>query len=190
MERPQRHLLLQVWCSLLTVAVVVMATLFASNRPKWTETPENINLTGAPPTALRSCEPASFIQLTSYEQQNSWENLQPDKSDRCSLCLRGNGLLSTGGGHFFVYAQVAFGGPGEAVLTRRPAGRRRKPVVLLQLVATATGAMATGAMATGGAAGPVWGAKLARLGPGDSLRLNITGDYERENTYWGAFQIR
>lgn len=35
--RSHRYLLLQVWCALLTVAMVVMAALFASIKPKLAE---------------------------------------------------------------------------------------------------------------------------------------------------------
>ncbi|XP_068613552.1 lymphotoxin-alpha [Brachionichthys hirsutus] len=141
----QKHLLLQVWCALLTVAMVTMAAYLSSIKPK-------------PAEDSNSC-------------------------DSCVLVLRDDSIHCTAKGLYFLYAQVTF--------NKYPKTRRDMSVIIIQ---NAQFGKSERTLVEGSypktMGGSVWVANVVNLSQGDSISINITGDFLSDNTYWGAFQLQ
>ncbi|XP_030250397.1 lymphotoxin-alpha [Sparus aurata] len=180
-----KYLLLQVWCGLLTVAMVVMAAFLTSIKPKSTEDAVSTLKPDVSPTVNTLVAPSkltgsspSFIQL--HMHRDSWEHL--DSCDSCFLVLHNDSIHCKKDGLYFIYSQVTFSEltvsppPRSVILIRnaRP-GRRLKKLVEGSFSHKQEGS--------------VWVAKIVKLSEGDSFSINITGDFLRQSTFWGAFQL-
>ncbi|XP_069393351.1 lymphotoxin-alpha [Paralichthys olivaceus] len=185
-----KYLLLQVWCGLLTVAVVVMAAFLTSIKPRSPEDgvstmkPDSVSPTintspvGAPLKSVGSSP--SFIQLIKSVTDDSWQEAPPCRSS--SLALRNNSIHCQKNSLYFIYAQVTFtvhhntSGAKSVILVRNPTvGRRKKKLVVGTFPGTTEGS--------------VWVGKIVHLVEGDSVSLNITDDFLKDNTFWGAYQL-
>ncbi|XP_070407921.1 lymphotoxin-alpha [Nothobranchius furzeri] len=182
MEGPPRSshkdLLLQVWCALLTVALVTMATVLTSIRLKPVENivssalkKRNVTLPGTSP---------SYIELIKGLEDHSWKYLV--NCEACSLTLHNNSIYSNRTSSelslYFIYAQVSF---------QMQESQRRS----VMLIRNASPGKAEKKLveAPGEPGRSVWVAKMVRLKKGESVRLMISGAYNGEDTFWGAFQL-
>lgn len=112
--------------------------------------------------------------------RDSWEHL--DSCDSCFLVLHNDSIHCKKDGLYFIYSQVTFSEltvsppPRSVILIRnaRP-GRRLKKLVEGSFSHKQEGS--------------VWVAKIVKLSEGDSFSINITGDFLRQSTFWGAFQL-
>ncbi|XP_015259434.1 PREDICTED: uncharacterized protein LOC107104041 [Cyprinodon variegatus] len=100
----------------------------------------------------------------------------------CSLSLHQNSIYisnSSARSRFFIYAQVVF--------------RRQKKhglsVKLIRNPSPGKKEKTEAEVPAAEAGGLVWMGRIVSLNGGDSVRLNITGEYERDKTFWGAFQL-
>ncbi|XP_044064200.1 uncharacterized protein LOC122881721 isoform X2 [Siniperca chuatsi] len=183
-----KYLLLQVWCGLLTVAMVVMAAVLTSIKPKSTEDevstlkPNNItptvNTFVAPLKSTGSS--VSYIQLIKSLNNLSWQDSSGCHS--CSLVLLDDSILCKEDSLYFIYAQVTFSkhpktNHTKSVILKRNAtfGRRMKKLVEGTFPHTTEGS--------------VWVAKIVSLTKGDSVSLDITDAFLTESTFWGAYQL-
>ncbi|XP_038566210.1 uncharacterized protein LOC119896850 [Micropterus salmoides] len=189
-----KYLLLQVWCGLLTVAMVVMAALLPSIKPKSTEDEvsalKSDNVTSTVTTFVAPLKSGgssvSFIQLIKSADGDSWENLP--KCHSCSLVLHNNSIHCKENSFYFIYAQVNFIKPSESspnnnpiksVILKRNASNGRSTKTLVEGIFPNT------------TEGSVWVAKIVNLQNGDSVSLDITdkAKYRNDNTFWGAYQL-
>uniref|UniRef100_A0A672GL89 THD domain-containing protein n=1 Tax=Salarias fasciatus TaxID=181472 RepID=A0A672GL89_SALFA len=181
--KPNTFLLLQVWCFLLTVSLVVMATLLASVKTKSAQ----VGAAPVPPpgqnSGSSSGSSASFIQLIKSESQDglSWEESQACKS--CCLVRDQDSVLCTEDGLYFVYAQVTFRG--------QPDQNRSKTAVLRRSTGTdqPPRTLAEGTFSNR-TEGTVWLAKIVRLTAGDRISLRLRDEVLNDNTYWGAVRLQ
>uniref|UniRef100_A0A3Q3Q5G5 THD domain-containing protein n=1 Tax=Monopterus albus TaxID=43700 RepID=A0A3Q3Q5G5_MONAL len=158
-----KYLVLQVWCGLLTVAMVVMAALLVSIRPN-----ENLH---SPSASLDSTQAFG----------SSWQKSLGCHS--CSLVLRNNSIHCTQDSLYFFYAQVTFtkqktNNTNKYVILKRNAtfGKQTKKLIEGTFQNTTVSS--------------VWVAKIVRLQNGDSVSLEINSDYRKDSTFWGAYQLR
>ncbi|RVE63111.1 hypothetical protein OJAV_G00165110 [Oryzias javanicus] len=171
-----KYLLLQVWCGLLTVSMVTMGAFLITLKPKSEEmgsiSPTDITIF----ERLKSKETLSFIEVTPTLGSSWQESL---KSEPSALSLHKTSICSTRKSHYFVYAQVTFSkndnSSNRSVILKRN-GRRGKQLRVL-------------AEARGPAGGPLWVGKIVMLAENDSISLDIGGSFEKENTFWGAYQL-
>ncbi|XP_032374912.1 lymphotoxin-alpha [Etheostoma spectabile] len=180
-----KYLLLQVWCGILTVAMVVMAALLISIKPKSTEgevstlKPETVKPTGL--IAPYKGSSFSHIQLQK-SMDNHWQVTLP-RCLSCSLVLLNDSIHCNDSGLYFIYAQVTFNKPKESqtklVTLKRNATLGRKQKTLVEGTFPNT------------TEGTVWVAKTVSLTAGDSVSLNIKGDFLKDSTltFWGAYQL-
>uniref|UniRef100_A0A3P9IGK9 TNF family profile domain-containing protein n=1 Tax=Oryzias latipes TaxID=8090 RepID=A0A3P9IGK9_ORYLA len=181
-----KYLLLQVWCGLLTVSMVTMGAFLTTLKPKSAED----GMYGVKPVSISPADDAiqehlkapgrslSFIEVTPSLDGPFWEeNL---KSDFSTLSLLNNSIYSTRKSHYFVYAQVTFrkddNSPNKSVILIRNASPWKKLRVLAE--------------ARPSAGGLVWMGRIIVLAVNDSISLKITGHNEKENTFWGAYQLQ
>ncbi|KAK5862033.1 hypothetical protein PBY51_017466 [Eleginops maclovinus] len=156
------HKYLQVWCSVLTVAMVVMAAFLISVKQKSTGEevstvkPDNaspinptVNSIVAPFGSIRSTR--SFIQLIKDPLKDSWKD-SPPSSRSSSLFLRNDSIHFKESSTYFIYAQGTF--PETTVSS-------------------------------------VWLAKIVSLSEGDSISLNVTAEFGTDSqlTFWGAIRL-
>uniref|UniRef100_A0A4W6BQ04 THD domain-containing protein n=1 Tax=Lates calcarifer TaxID=8187 RepID=A0A4W6BQ04_LATCA len=158
-----KYLLLQVWCGLLTVAMVVMAAFLTSIKPKLTEVMTKQKFVESP-TALN----------------NHWEVLPGCNS--CSLSLHEDSILCKEDSLYFIYAQVTF--------TKHPNGSKAKSVILRRntTYGKSMKKLVEGIFSNT-TEGSVWVAKIVSLQNGDSISLDITDDFLIDSTFWGAYQL-
>uniref|UniRef100_A0A3B4TT50 THD domain-containing protein n=1 Tax=Seriola dumerili TaxID=41447 RepID=A0A3B4TT50_SERDU len=170
-----KYLLLQVWCGLLTVAMVVMAAFLTSVKPKPTEVSTPATLTFTFRSSL------SYIQLIKSLDKSSWE-VSPG-CHSCFLSLRNDSIHCMKSSLYFIYAQVTFANlPSKTqtrsvILKRNPrAGKKMKKLVEGTFPNTTEVS--------------VWVAKIVKLNEGDSISLDLTDEVLNDNTFWGAYQLR
>ncbi|XP_049586505.1 lymphotoxin-alpha isoform X2 [Syngnathus scovelli] len=188
-----KKVLLQVWLTFLTVAVLLMGALLGyfikqvafaelregttlSSRNNFDPTRASLMSVGVFPGFSHS-----YIQIMKSSKGQPWESSSP-RCDQCSLELRDDSIQFGRDGVYFLYAQVTFteqSGNGEqrVIVTRNATSGKsvRK--------------LAEGFYPAGTSHGSVWLAKMVRLQEGDSVSVNISGDFLTEDTFWGAFQI-
>ncbi|KAM3614073.1 uncharacterized protein V6R79_009649 [Siganus canaliculatus] len=178
-----KYLLLQVWCGLLTVAMVVMAALLISVKPKSAEDEATTLTPRVRPTDDTIVSPLrllgsslSCIQLERFS--DSWEDSGYSCQSRF-LTLRNNAIHCAKDGLYFLYAQVTF---------RDDPENARKQVILIKYYGGSQHTLVEG---THMAEGSVWVAKFVKLKEGDFIRINITGNFLEDTTitFWGAFQL-
>ncbi|KAG7216542.1 hypothetical protein INR49_002029 [Caranx melampygus] len=186
-----KYLLLQVWCGLLTVAMVVMAVFLTSIKPKPTQDgvpiPKPDSVTPTINTARASFKSAddssgsslSYIQLDK-SATGSWEVSHGVQFS--ILFLRNDSIHFTKTGLYFIYAQVTF--------TKHESKSHMKSVILIrneregkQMKTLAEGTFPSTCESS------VWVAKIVKLSGGDSVSLNVTDQVLVQNTFWGAYQI-
>ncbi|XP_053288322.1 uncharacterized protein LOC128449274 [Pleuronectes platessa] len=184
-----KYLLLQVWCGLLTVAVVVMAAFLSSIKSKSPEDtvstmkPDNVMPTvntsplEAPLKSVGSSP--SFIQLIK-SLSDSWEESPGCVS--CSLVLSNGSIHCEKDSLYLIYAQVTFSErqiktQAQSVILKRDArfGRNMRKLVEGTFPSTTEGS--------------VWVAKIVNLKKGDRVSLDIPENYRRDSTFWGAYQL-
>ncbi|XP_008429261.1 lymphotoxin-alpha [Poecilia reticulata] len=181
----QKYLLLHVWCGLLTMALVIMAAFIASIKPK-SEQPSGSQENSPAASARFSPEglvgkSSSYIELETHFRENVW--MKHVACESCSLCLHQDSIYVNSSRHeralFFFYAQVVF----RKNLTHNH--------VMLIRNATEYPKKDERVLVTGEsmAVGSVWLGKMVTLTGGDSVRLSITGEYSRTESFWGAFQL-
>ncbi|XP_023141980.2 uncharacterized protein LOC111579092 [Amphiprion ocellaris] len=179
-----RYLLLQVWCGLLTVSVVVMAVFLASIKSKSAQDEvSTLKLDNISPTdkafvvSLKSTETSpSYIQLMKSGKDQYWE--ESPGCDSCSLVLRNDSIYCKKKSWYFIYAQVTF---------RKT--HQSKSVVLKrnEVFGKSMKKLAEGTCPL--EEGFVWVARIVSLTEGDSVSLEISGDILKDSTVWGAFQL-
>ncbi|XP_037641362.1 uncharacterized protein LOC119497357 [Sebastes umbrosus] len=189
-----KYLLLQVWCGMLTVAVVVMAALVISIKPKSTEgavptlKPDNVSLTSptanVPPSKLTGSS-LSFIQLTKT-LEDKWEDSTLECTS-CSLVLNEDSIYCKESSLYFIYAQVTFSKLQESskknqtksvFLKRNPTPGRSMRVLVEGTFPNTT-------------EGTVWVSKIVKLKFRDSVSIDIKGDHQTHSmsTFWGAYKL-
>ncbi|XP_054878889.1 uncharacterized protein LOC129353567 [Poeciliopsis prolifica] len=183
----QKYLLLHVWCGLLTMALVIMAAFVASIKPK-SEPPSGSQENPAAVSARFSPEglagkSSSYIQLETHFSKDSW--VERVSCGSCSLSLQQDSICFNSSrpesSHFFFYAQVVF---------RKNQMHKLRPSVMLIRNASENPKKEEMVLASVSAAGEsVWLGKMVILTEGDSVRLNITGEFLRGDSFWGAFQL-
>uniref|UniRef100_A0A8D3B1R8 TNF family profile domain-containing protein n=2 Tax=Scophthalmus maximus TaxID=52904 RepID=A0A8D3B1R8_SCOMX len=203
-----KYLLLQVWCGLLTAAVVVMAVFLASIKLKVTELdppgddahdddipasflhqdgvstmkPDNVsptvNTMVAPLKSVGSS--LSYIQLMKFLDNRFWQ--ESPRCHSCSLSLRDDAIHCTKKSLYFIFAQVTF--------ARHPNKNRTKSVILKRNGSRGriTRKLVEGTF-PGTTEGSVWVGKIVSLGEGDSVSLEITEDFLNDSTFWGAYEL-
>ncbi|XP_041799183.1 uncharacterized protein LOC121610924 [Chelmon rostratus] len=198
----QKYLLLQVWCGILTVAMVVMAAVLTSIKPKSDEisfhklvaanqeevTTLKPDVTSAVSTIMAplksigtaSGSTPSYIELVKY--MHSWQTSH--SCDLCSLVLRNDSILCTKDSVYFMYAQVTF--------SKNPSKNQTRRVILKRNASFGRSArILTESTFPHTTEGSVWVAKIVSLLEGDSVILNITDDFLRDSkyTFWGAYPL-
>ncbi|XP_027866188.1 lymphotoxin-alpha [Xiphophorus couchianus] len=183
----QKYLLLHVWCGLLTMALVIMAAFIASIKPK-SELPSSSQET--PPAVSAHFSPeglvgkwSSYIELETHFGKDAWREHVACAS--CSLCLHQDAIYvnssSLESSLFFFYAHVAFRKntthnlPSSVMLIRNATKYPKKDERVL--------------VAVPAAGESVWLGKMVTLTGGDSVRLRITREYLKGDSFWGAFQL-
>uniref|UniRef100_A0A3B3UKS5 TNF family profile domain-containing protein n=1 Tax=Poecilia latipinna TaxID=48699 RepID=A0A3B3UKS5_9TELE len=163
----QKYLLLHVWCGLLTMALVIMAAFIASIKPKSEQ--------------VSNSDPHISHFMFKTLTEDVWTTHVACES--CSLSLLQNCIYFNSSSHershFFFYAQVVF----RKNLTHN--------LVMLIRNASEYAKKDERILVRGGSATVegVWLGKMVTLTGGDSVRLNITGEYSRTHSFWGAFQL-
>ncbi|KAI3361312.1 hypothetical protein L3Q82_013493 [Scortum barcoo] len=178
-----KYLLLQVWCGLLTVAMVVMAALLISIKPKSTEVITSVT---KGETDLRidiqdkvSTEKPVIINPT-VPNNYSWQ--VSSRCSNCDLILHNNSIYFKKESLYLIYAQVTFSRHHKNNLTKSVILKRNAmPGVSVRKLAGGTFPHRT--------EGTVWVANIVSLNPGDSISLDISDDYLKDNTFWGAYQL-
>ncbi|XP_068425878.1 lymphotoxin-alpha [Clinocottus analis] len=185
-----KYLLLQVWCGMLTVAMVVIAALLISIKPRSTEEevstlkPVNIiptvNSIVAPSKSTGSS--VSYIQLTKTLENSSWHNPGP-RCPSCSLYLRNDSIHCTKSSLYFFYAQVTFhklqkSQTKSVILKKNPTSGTEIKILVEGTFPPTT-------------EGSVWVANIVSLTEGDSVSLDIKGDFLKNHmsTFWGAYEL-
>ncbi|KAF7661048.1 hypothetical protein LDENG_00270520 [Lucifuga dentata] len=189
-SRSSKYLLLQVWCGLLTVAMVVMAAVLTSIKLKSTEKdgvsklkPDNASLTDTTVLAplMSKGSPLSYIQLTMSLEKDSWQNdIHIPVCGSCALILHENSVHCMKNGLYFFYAQVTFSkhaNQTKSVMLRRNSTSGKSVKILIE---------GTFPIMTEGS---VSVARIVSLKEGDSVSLVITDDFQKQGTYWGAYQL-
>ncbi|KAF6729444.1 hypothetical protein FQA47_025716 [Oryzias melastigma] len=174
-----KYLLLQVWCGLLTVSMVTMGAFLTTLKPNSEEvgvkmgsiSPKDMNIF----EHLKSQETLSFIEVT-LSMDNSWKASL--KSEPSTLYVDQDSIYSKRKSHYFVYAQVTFKN-----------GDSSQRSVILQRNGTAGKQLRVLAEARGSAGSSVWVGKIIKLAENDSISLNISGTFKKENTFWGVYQL-
>ncbi|KAJ4931056.1 hypothetical protein JOQ06_025355 [Pogonophryne albipinna] len=182
MDSRSSHMYLQVWCGVLTVAMVVMAALLISIHPKSTEgevstlKPVNVSPTG--PTVNSIVAPPGSI----VHHNDSWQE-SPPGCRSCPLFLSNESIHFKERSTYFIYAQVNFSkhrGTGQrtVILKRNPTNGRGAHVLVEGTFPETT-------------VGSVWVSNIVDLSEGDSVSLEITTEFEKDSqlTFWGAFQL-
>uniref|UniRef100_A0A3Q0T803 THD domain-containing protein n=1 Tax=Amphilophus citrinellus TaxID=61819 RepID=A0A3Q0T803_AMPCI len=176
--------LLQVWCGLLTLAVVVMAVRLATTNLK----PAEVSSWAAhPPASAVTISEAktliyySFIELLLLSNSYpAWKESEPRCKSR-SLVLKENAIYVNQSGFYFLYAQVTF--------RKEQSGEKR---VFLQRTGFLDGK--TKLLAEGiypqSTESSVWVAKIVSLRKNDSVSINITAEIRKDQTYWGLIELR
>ncbi|KAL6109687.1 uncharacterized protein ACO6RY_12759 [Pungitius sinensis] len=204
MEGPSRssrkYLVLEVWCGVLTVAMVVMAAFLFSIKPRSTEEevstvkPPNVIPTAYPnpsPNLLKSTgSPFSHIQLTNnLLEKPAWKISTPE-CPSCHLTLRNDSIHFAKSGLYFIYAQVTFMGPDQN------ADAPKKSVILKknERFGTALRVLAEGNSdkTDSHQEVSVWVANVVSLTEGDSVSLDVKGEFLKDTslTFWGAYELR
>ncbi|XP_041650205.1 CD40 ligand-like [Cheilinus undulatus] len=167
-----KYVLLQVWCGLLTVAMVVMAAVLISIKPKpagW-----------VPKTSANPSRAAMWAAQTKASGTYSWEI--EHKCEFCSLDLHEDSINCSKTSLYFLYAQVTF--------SRHPRNNQAKEVILKRNPSPdKTDKKLVEGIFPHTTESSVWVAKIVRLEEGDSISVNITDDFLSENTFWGVFQL-
>ncbi|XP_019130741.1 lymphotoxin-alpha [Larimichthys crocea] len=187
-----KYLLLQVWCGLLTVAMVVMAAFLTSIKPK---SPQH-EVSTLKPDPVQQVSPAinpaltpskstgstfSYIQLSWSSETSSWQGL--DRCHSCALRLENNSVRCNKDGLYFFYAQVEFSNNREkknqtkSVTFKRDASHG----ISMRILVDASFPNTT--------VGSVWVAKVVSFRDGDSFRIQIEGDFQIEGTFWGLYEL-
>ncbi|MED6241841.1 hypothetical protein ATANTOWER_028413, partial [Ataeniobius toweri] len=143
--------------------------------------PENVT---PPVSALFSPErragiSPSYIELETTTIDLEWQEHVTCES--CSLSFHDNCIYVNNGtarSLFFIYAQVVF-------------KKREKPRWSVKLIRNGSIGKSekVEAQVLGAASRLVWMGRIITLTGGDSVTLNITGEYQNEETFWGAFQL-
>lgn len=192
-SRSSKYLILQVWCALLTLVVIVMAAVLISVKLTSTEksgvsTQSQANVT---PTAISFVAPLkstgapfSFIQLIMNSDHLSWQiDREICPCDNSSLVLRNNSIHCSRKGLYFFYAHVTFVGK---------AGQQGNVTLYRNARFGTTVRVLFSSVGPSERTGSVWVAKIILLRERDSVSLNISSEYLRlpGQTYWGAYQIQ
>ncbi|MEQ2307070.1 hypothetical protein AMECASPLE_014414 [Ameca splendens] len=101
--------------------------------------------------------------------------------ESCSLSFHDNCIYVNNGtarSLFFIYAQVVF-------------KKHVTPYWCVKLIRNGSTGKSekVEAQVRGAASKLVWMGRIITLTGGDSVTLNITGEYQNEETFWGAFQL-
>ncbi|NP_001033075.1 tumor necrosis factor beta [Takifugu rubripes] len=183
-----KHLLLHVWCGLLTVAMLVMAALLISIKSKSTEEDVSSLRPSISPTVnaitatLKSTGSSlSYIQLTKSPDNRSWQEFHSGGS--CSFVHHEGSIHCRKNSLYFLYAQVAF--------TKHASQTRSKSVILVRNPADdkSLRKLAEGTFPPT-TEGSVWVANVVRLKEDDTISINITGEVLSDITLWGAFELQ
>uniref|UniRef100_A0A8C2ZC09 THD domain-containing protein n=1 Tax=Cyclopterus lumpus TaxID=8103 RepID=A0A8C2ZC09_CYCLU len=189
MEGQSKYLLLQVWCGMLTVAMLVMAALLISIKPRSTEVSVTFTLIFTSPVALFTLQlcgfsgsSLSYIQLTKTLGKPSWQSPTPG-CPSCSLDLRNNSIHCSKSSLYFIYAQVAFSNleksHTKSVILKKNQTFGRALKILVEGTFPPT------------TKGSVWVASVVSLSDGDTVSLDIKGDFLTHSwsTFWGAYEL-
>uniref|UniRef100_A0A3B5KHH9 Tumor necrosis factor beta n=1 Tax=Takifugu rubripes TaxID=31033 RepID=A0A3B5KHH9_TAKRU len=173
-----KHLLLHVWCGLLTVAMLVMAALLISIKSKSTEVSQFNAITA---TLKSTGSSLSYIQLTKSPDNRSWQEFHSGGS--CSFVHHEGSIHCRKNSLYFLYAQVAF--------TKHASQTRSKSVILVRNPADdkSLRKLAEGTFPPT-TEGSVWVANVVRLKEDDTISINITGEVLSDITLWGAFELQ
>ncbi|XP_063735933.1 uncharacterized protein LOC134862129 [Eleginops maclovinus] len=189
------HKYLQVWCSVLTVAMVVMAAFLISVKQKSTGEevstvkPDNaspinptVNSIVAPFGSIRSTR--SFIQLIKDPLKDSWKD-SPPSSRSSSLFLRNDSIHFKESSTYFIYAQVHFRDLGKRQNQTKFVSLQRNPTNGRGLLVLVQGTFPETTVSS------VWLAKIVSLSEGDSISLNVTAEFGTDSqlTFWGAIRL-
>ncbi|XP_076748230.1 uncharacterized protein LOC143421910 [Maylandia zebra] len=184
-----RHLLLQAWCCLLTVAMVIMAVHLATMNQKPAEvgvpTPETINSTHSGRIQRQTQEPFKsgsshpFIQISHHNGRLSVDSVSKQNRNK-TLTLCGTSIIVQENGTYFFYAQVTFREDSRerCVLVKRTGFHDKKTKTLAKGIYPAS------------SENSVWLAKIVKLRPLDSVNINITGEILNDDTYWGVIKLQ
>ncbi|XP_062322366.1 uncharacterized protein LOC134024011 [Osmerus eperlanus] len=195
-QSPAKYLLLQVWCGLLTIGMIVLAAIFTSMKINSTDknnlsTPDPEKMTpNAVFAALNSSKGPqhSYIQLTMAHNQDTWTNdifHNMPLCDSCSLTLDNNCVHASSDGLYYFYAHVTF--------HNLPEGNE-KGAVSLYRYATSSDKRKLSEAVFRGKQGTVSIAKIVQLKKGNCVGLEITPNntfisHAVEKTFWGAYQL-
>uniref|UniRef100_A0A3B3CJL0 TNF family profile domain-containing protein n=1 Tax=Oryzias melastigma TaxID=30732 RepID=A0A3B3CJL0_ORYME len=170
-----KYLLLQVWCGLLTVSMVTMGAFLTTLKPNSEETELHVLFIYSFIFVWFS-DMNIFEHLKSQAVDNSWKASL--KSEPSTLYVNQDSIYSKRKSHYFVYAQVTFKN-----------GDSSQRSVILQRNGTAGKQLRVLAEARGSAGSSVWVGKIIKLAENDSISLNISGTFKKENTFWGVYQL-
>uniref|UniRef100_A0A3Q3END9 TNF family profile domain-containing protein n=1 Tax=Kryptolebias marmoratus TaxID=37003 RepID=A0A3Q3END9_KRYMA len=165
-------LMLQVWCAVLTLTLVVMATLLIPLKSK------SADVSVLPVPLFHHFY--FSVKNRKLEHDGSW--VEDLSCASCSLILKNNSIYCNRTGSapapYFIYAQVVFKKSGQArsvTLIRNASSSGKSQRNLVEVPAPAEGS--------------VWLGKIIKLTDGESISLQIHGEYRKENTFWGGFQL-
>ncbi|KAJ7985391.1 hypothetical protein DPEC_G00351570 [Dallia pectoralis] len=194
-EHISRHLLLHLWCGILTVAMVIIAALLVSvkvtSSDKVPESKENIpypkNSSYQAQVKSPKMSRLSYIQLIMRKDVVSWEeDTDVPNCDSCSLVLRNNSVFVASAGFYYIFVQVTF--------TRSVDGDYKRTVTLMRNGTNTKPRKLSQAVSYGEKGGTVFLSRIVKLQPGNRVSLEIvsknnTFRYGVENTYWGAYLL-
>uniref|UniRef100_A0A3Q1HK29 THD domain-containing protein n=1 Tax=Anabas testudineus TaxID=64144 RepID=A0A3Q1HK29_ANATE len=182
-----KYLVLQVWCGLLTVTMVVMAAFLASIKSKSTELDLMpclsiaVNTFITPLKSVGDCVILKKFVLSPVATTNdSWEVTH--KCTQSSLILHNNSVLCKEESIYFIYAHVTFAIQQHLKTNKKVTLKKgERPGKRMRILAEGIFPKTK--------EGSVWVGKIVKLTNEDSISLDITGDCLKDSTFWGAFQL-
>ncbi|XP_055083706.1 uncharacterized protein LOC129456886 [Periophthalmus magnuspinnatus] len=193
-----RLIILQIWCGALSVAVIVMATILTTkttttNQQKTTQevTSTETTMTSPPVSPVAyfqsttSAPSLSYIQLIPNESQN-WTRDTAISGDlacnSCPLDIVNSSINCRMEGLYLVYAQVSFSeltsDNSHVYLTKNEVPGESRTTRIFVDISVPKSQKSVSVM------------KVVILEEGDSVSLEITGDFCTKGTFWGMIQLQ
>lgn len=121
-----------------------------------------------------------FCFCAATAEGRSWVDSQ--SCDSCVLARQNDSILCKKDSLYFLYAQVAFNTHHQKAnrksvfLIRYPSHGKSEKKIAEGIYASTTEAS-------------VWVSRVIKLRKGDRVKINITGDFLQDISYWGAFEL-
>lgn len=109
----------------------------------------------------------------------SW--VDSESCDSCFLARKNDAILCKKDSVYFLYAQVAF--------SRHSRKTNSKSVVLIKHPSHGPNRKLVEGIYASTTEASVWVSRAVKLKKGDRVKINITGDFLKDISHWGAFEL-